>query len=205
MTEASGPQTPSTPREVSSNRLFRTTLLWSGAVAAALAVAGALIGFAVAGTSGLWSALIAVLLAAVFLGLTAGTILVANRWYGDPLYVPIFFGAVMGGWIVKFALFIVVLLVLRGAAWLNGPVFFVALVVSVLASLAVDLVVMLKMRVPHVGDTSLPTLADVIDEARYAPRVARVVDEDADESAPGERGEERSAGARPADESHSQD
>ena len=126
MTEASAPNTPRTPREVSSNRLLRTTLLWSAIVTAGLAVVGAIVGFAVAGTSGLWSALVAVLLAAVFLGLTAGTILVANRWYGDPLYTPIFFGAVMGGWIVKFALFIVVLFVLRGAPWLNGTVFFVA-------------------------------------------------------------------------------
>ena len=166
MTEASAPNTPRTPREVSSNRLLRTTLLWSAIVTAGLAVVGAIVGFAVAGTSGLWSALAAVLLAAVFLGLTAGTILVANRWYGDPLYTPIFFGAVMGGWIVKFALFIVVLFVLRRAPWLNGTVFFVALVVSVIASLAIDVVVMLRMRVPHVGDVSLPTLADIIDEAR---------------------------------------
>ncbi|MFV4913765.1 hypothetical protein PFZ49_09450 [Microbacterium lacticum] len=166
MTEASAPNTPRTPREVSSNRLLRTTLLWSAIVTAGLAVVGAIVGFAVAGTSGLWSALVAVLLAAVFLGLTAGTILVANRWYGDPLYTPIFFGAVMGGWIVKFALFIVVLFVLRGAPWLNGTVFFVALVVSVIASLAIDVVVMLRMRVPYVGDVSLPTLADIIDEAR---------------------------------------
>ena len=126
MTETPDPTSPSTHRDVSSNRVFRTTLLWSAAITAGLAVAGALIGFAVAGTSGLWSALIAILLAAVFLSLTAGTILIANRWYGDPLYVPIFFGAVMGGWIVKFALFIVVLLVLRGQPWLNGTVFFVA-------------------------------------------------------------------------------
>lgn len=166
MTEASPPTSPKSPREVSSNPLLRATLVWSAIVTGVLAVAGAAIGFAVAGTSGLWSALVAVLLAAVFLGLTAATILVANRWYGDPLYVPIFFGAVMGGWVVKFALFIVVLLALRGAPWLNGTVFFVALVVSVVAALAVDVVAMLRMRVPHVGDVALPTLADVIDEAR---------------------------------------
>ena len=166
MTEASAPNPRRTPKEVSSNPLLRTTLLWSAVVTAGLAIVGAIIGYAVAGTSGLWSALVAVLLAAVFLGLTAGTILVANRWYGDPLYTPIFFGAVMGGWIVKFALFIVVLFVLRGAPWLNGTVFFVALVVSVIASLAIDVVVMLRMRVPYVGDVSLPTLADIIDEAR---------------------------------------
>lgn len=163
MTAASDPSARPSPGEVSSNPLFRTTLRWSAGVTAALAVVGAVVGLAVAGTSGLWSALVAILLAAVFLGLTAATILIANRWYGDPLYVPIFFGAVMGGWVVKFALFIVVLLVLRGADWLNGTVFFVALVVSVLASLVVDVVVMLRMRVPHVGDVSLPTLADVED------------------------------------------
>lgn len=156
--------------EVSSNRLFRATLLWSAGVTAALAVLGAIVGYLVAGPSGLWSALVAIVLAAVSLGLTAGTILIANRWYGDPLYVPIFFGAVMGGWVVKFALFIVVLLVLRGQPWLNGTVFFVALVLSVVASLAVDVVVMLRMRVPHVGEVALPTLAEVEQADETGPR-----------------------------------
>lgn len=174
MTDSSAPERPGTPErratEVSSNRLFRTTLLWSAIAAGVLAVAGAIIGFAVAGQSGLWSALVAVLLAAVFLGFTAASILIANRWYGDPLYVPIFFGAVMGGWILKFALFLAALFVLRGATWLNGTVFFVALVVCVIASLAIDVVVMLKLRVPHVGDVSLPTLADVADDAGDADK-----------------------------------
>ena len=48
MTEASAPNTPRTPREVSSNRLLRTTLLWSAIVTAGLAVVGAIVGFAVA-------------------------------------------------------------------------------------------------------------------------------------------------------------
>lgn len=180
MTEAPAPDpTPAVAnRDVSSNRLFRTTLRWSAVITAALAAVGAAVGYAVAGTSGLWSALGAILLAAVFLGLTAGTILIANRWYGDPLYVPIFFGAVMGGWIVKFVLFIVVLLVLRGQPWLNGPVFFVALVVSVITSLVIDVVVMLKMRVPAV-DVSLPTLADVIEEVRRPAPAAGGTDADA--------------------------
>lgn len=170
MTEAPAVPPARSPRDVSSNRLFRTTLLWSAAATAALAIIGAVIGFAVAGTSGLWSALVAIFLAAVFLGLTAGTILIANRWYGDPLYVPIFFGAVMGGWIIKFALFIVVLVVLRGQPWLNNQVFFVALIVSVLVSLVIDVVVMLKMRIPHVGDISLPTLADVEGQDQTRPK-----------------------------------
>ncbi|APZ34937.1 hypothetical protein [Microbacterium aurum] len=151
---------------VSSTPVLRTTLLWSAVATGILAIAGAVIGFAVAGWSGLWSALIAILLAAVFLGFTGATILIANRWFGDPLYVPIFFGSVMGGWILKFVVFIVVLIVLRGQPWLNATVFFVALVVSVVLSLVIDVVVMLRMRMPHASDVSLPTLADVIDEAR---------------------------------------
>jgi len=155
------------PSPVSSTPILRTTLLWSAAVTAALAVAGSLVGYLLAGPEGLWSALVGVLIAAVFLGITGASILIANRWYGDPLYVPVFFGIVMGGWILKLVVFIVVLLVLRGQPWLNGTVFFVAVVVSVLASLAIDVVVMLRMRIPHVSDVSLPT---VNPEDTEAPR-----------------------------------
>jgi len=145
------------PNPVSSTPILRTTLVWSAGVTAVLAVAAAVIGFLVAGTTGLWSALLGVLIAAVFLAITALSILIANRWYGDDLYVPIFFGIVLGGWILKFVVFIVALLLLRGQPWLDPTVFFVAVVVSVLASLVVDVVVLTRMRVPHVSDVTLPT------------------------------------------------
>jgi membrane-bound metal-dependent hydrolase YbcI (DUF457 family) len=64
---------------------------------------------------------------------------------------------VLGGWILKFVVFIVALLLLRGQPWLDPTVFFVAVVVSVLASLVVDVVVLTRMRVPHVSDVTLPT------------------------------------------------
>lgn len=149
---------------VSSTPVLRTTLLWSAGATALLAVAGAIIGYAVAGGEGLWSALVAVLLAALFLGLTGTSILIANRWYGDALYIPIFFGTVMGAWVLKFVLLIVALVVLRGQPWLNSTVFFVALVVSVIASLVIDVVVMTRMRIPHASDVTLPTAAEVGEE-----------------------------------------
>lgn len=142
---------------VSSTPVLRTTLLWSGVVTAALAVIGAVLGYLVAGTNGLWSALVGVLVAAVFLAITGISILIANRWYGDDIYVPLFFGIVLGGWILKFVVFIVALLVLRDQPWVENTVFFVAVVVSVLASLVVDVIVLLKMRVPAVSDSVLPT------------------------------------------------
>ncbi|QIG38201.1 hypothetical protein G5T42_00835 [Microbacterium sp. 4R-513] len=145
-----------TPTPVSSTPILRTTLQWSAIVTAVLAVLAGVIGFLVAGTTGLWSALAGVLIAAVFLGITGASILIANRWYGDDLYVPIFFGIVLGGWILKFVIFIVALLILRGQPWIDPTVFFVSVVVSVLASLAVDVVVMLRMRIPHVSDVELP-------------------------------------------------
>lgn len=146
---------------LSSTLVLRRTLLWSAAATGALVVVGALVGLLVAGVPGLWSALVAVLTAAVFLAMTAGSILLANRWYGDALFVPIFFGSVMGAWILKFVLFLVVLFVVRDQPWLVPLVFLISLVVSILASLAIDVVVMLKMRIPHASDVSLPTAAEI--------------------------------------------
>jgi len=151
------------PSPVSSTPILRTVLVWSGTVTAILAVVGAVVGYLVAGTTGLWSALLGVLVAAVFLAITGASILIANRWYGSDLYVPVFFGIVMGGWILKFVVFIAILFVLRGQPWIEPGVFFVAAVVSVLASLAVDVVVMLRMRIPHVSDVELPTDPDAGD------------------------------------------
>jgi hypothetical protein len=149
---------------VSSTPILRTVLVWSGSVTAALAVVGAVVGYLVAGVDGLWSALAGVLIAALFLGITAASILIANRWFGDALYVPIFFGIVLGGWLLKFVVFLIALFVLRDQPWIVGPVFFVALVVSVLASLAIDVIVLLRMRVPVV-DVELPTDPDAGDRA----------------------------------------
>lgn len=142
---------------VSSTPILRATLAWSAAVTGVLAIVGAVVGLLVGGPNGLWSALAGVLLAAVFLAITGASILIANRWYGDALYVPVFFGIVLGGWILKFVVFIVVLLVLRGQPWVDTTVFFVAVVASIVASLIVDVVVLTRMRVPHVSDVSLPT------------------------------------------------
>ncbi|MCR2813479.1 hypothetical protein NQ166_04970 [Microbacterium sp. zg.Y1090] len=154
-----------TPRSsVSSTPVLRATLLWSAGVTAVLAVIGAVAGYAAGGTEGLWSALCGVGLAFAFLGITGVSILVANRWYGDALYVPIFFGIVLGGWILKFLVFIVLLLVLRDAAWLNPTVFFLSLVAGIVASLVIDVVVLTRMRVPHASDVTLPTADEVAEQ-----------------------------------------
>ncbi|MDQ1073856.1 MULTISPECIES: hypothetical protein [Microbacterium] len=147
-------------RRPSSTPVLRTALVWGGIVTVVLLVVGAVVGFAVGGAGGLGSALSGVAVSAVFLAVTAASILIANRWFGDPLYVPLFFGIVLGGWLLKLVLFIVAIVVLREQAWVSPVIFYVALVVSVVASLVVDVVVLLRMRIPSASDVSLPTDPD---------------------------------------------
>lgn len=141
---------------VSSTPILRSVLIWSALITVVLVVIGALIGYAVAGTDGMWSAVAGILMSAVFLSITGLSILIANRWFGDALYVPIFFGIVLGGWILKFVVFLIALFVLRDQPWIEPTVFLLALIASVLAGLVVDIVVMTRMRIPHVSDITLP-------------------------------------------------
>jgi hypothetical protein len=136
------------------------TLVWSAVITGILAVVGAVIGYLVAGPTGLASALVGVLLAGLFLGMTALIILVAGRLPPGPAQIPTFFGIVLGGWVIKLVVFIVALLLLRGQPWIEPFIFFFSVLVSVIASLVVDLVVMARARVPYVGDIDLPTSSD---------------------------------------------
>ena len=146
-----------TSSPVSSTPILRRTLAWSAAAAVVLALIAGGIGYAVDGTDGLWSGLIGVLLAFVFLAITAGSILFANRWFGDPLYVQLFFAIVLGGWLLKLGIFVVVMILLSGQPWIVPLVFFLSIVAGVLMSLIVDVIVLTRMRLPNVSDISLPT------------------------------------------------
>jgi hypothetical protein len=159
------------PSPVTSTPILRTTLISSAIAAVVLAIAAAVAGGAVAGSRGVWSGLTGVLIAVVFLAITAISILIANRWFGDALYVQLFFAIVLGGWFLKLVLFVVLMIVLRGQPWLEPLVFFLSLLAGVLMSLVIDVVVLTRMRLPHVSDTTLPTLApeDVAPRATPAP------------------------------------
>ncbi|UJP11374.1 hypothetical protein L2X99_07625 [Microbacterium sp. KUDC0406] len=144
---------------VSSTPILRRTLLWSAAGALVVGIVAGAIGFVVGGWNGMWSGLLGVFLAFVFLAITGASILIANRWFGDPLYVQIFFAIVLGGWLIKLGIFIVVMIVLSGQAWIQPMVFFLSIVAGVLLSLVVDVIVLTKMRLPHVSDVELPSEA----------------------------------------------
>ncbi|WP_217183543.1 hypothetical protein [Streptomyces sp. AC495_CC817] len=158
------------PSPVSSTPILRRTLIWSAVATGVLAVVAGGIGFAVAQGEGLVSGLLGVLLAALFLAITGISILIANRWYGDPLYVQLFFAIVLGGWLLKLGVFFLVMVLISGQPWVHPTVLFLSIVAGVLMSLVIDAVVLMKMRLPVVSDASLPT---EVPEDR-APGVSKV-------------------------------
>jgi hypothetical protein len=90
------------------------------------------------------------------MGITAASILFANRFASSDVFVGAFFGIVLGGWLLKFIVFIVLVVVLRDADWLNPTVLFLSLVAGVIASLVVDVLVVAKSRMPYASDVELP-------------------------------------------------
>lgn len=109
------------------------------------------VGYLVAELPGLVGGALGALIAGVFFGLTVGSITFANRFIENPNYLVIFFVLVAGGWVLKFVLFIVAVLLLRGQPWLEPKVLFFSLIAGVLVSLVIDAFVMLKSRIPIIG------------------------------------------------------
>ncbi len=137
--------------------VFQRILIWGGILAVAIAVIGGAIGFVTAGTPGLVSALIGTAMSVLFMGITAASILLALRISKDPGSIGVFFGIVMGGWLLKFVVFLIIVFALKGQPWLAPTVLFLTIVAGVLGSLVIDVVVVAKSRMGHVSDIILPT------------------------------------------------
>lgn len=145
------------PASPTSNPLLLKTLVWAEVAALVLALIGGFIGYQVGGWGGLWSAVVGVALAMLFMSFTGLSIVIANRWFGDPLYVPIFFALVLGGWLFKLVVFFIVMFVLRGQPWVHPTIMFFSIIAGVIATLVVDVIVVLRMRIPTVSESILPT------------------------------------------------
>ncbi|GAA2060006.1 MULTISPECIES: hypothetical protein [Leifsonia] len=153
---ATAPRPAQPPAQPTSTPVLRDVLKYGLILAAVIAVAGMLLGGLFAGWVGVTSALIGTAMAAVFLSITALSILIANRFIGTDLFVGLFFGIVLGGWILKFVLFLVLAILLRDQPWINPVVLFLSLIAGVIGSLVVDMIVVFRSRVPYVSDVTLP-------------------------------------------------
>lgn len=150
MTHGAEPDTLSASPAVmpASQQVMIRALKWAGILTLVLAIGAGLIGYLVVGVPGLTAGLLGAVFAGAFLGLTAASIAFANRFIAHPSYLGIFAGLVMGSWVLKFIVFLVVAFLLRDAEWLNPRTFFVTVIIGVVLSLALDVWIMLTSRVP---------------------------------------------------------
>ena len=140
--------------------ILTRALRYGGILALAVAVVAGIIGLIVAGVPGLVGGLLGAALAAVFLGLTAGSMLFAGRVTKGDTTSPAFFGIVLGVWLLKLVVFLLAAILLRPQHWLDPFVFFAAVIVAVIGSLITDVVAFQRARVPYVSDVELPGQAN---------------------------------------------
>lgn len=144
-------------------------LVFGGVVLAVVAIVGSVVGYLVAGTSGLVSALFAAALTALFLGMTTVSVFIADRVTRGSRSTGLYFGIILGVWVLKFVVFVVVLLLSRGAEWLNPYVFFYALIAAVVGSLIADVVALRGAQVSAPATEGVPAADATADAPRNPP------------------------------------
>lgn len=122
--------------------VFSAVLKQGLLLVAAIAVVGGGLGLLFAGVNGLVSGLIGAGMALLFSSLTAFSVK-----FGGRLSLGGFFGVVLGGWILKLVGFIVLVALLKGATFIAGPVLFFTLVASILGTLVIDSLIVMKSRI----------------------------------------------------------
>jgi uncharacterized membrane protein (DUF4010 family) len=140
--------------------ILSRALVYGAILTVGIAVLGSIVGYLVAGVPGLVSGLIGAGLTALFMGLTAASIALAARVTHNEPSSTVFFGIVLGVWLIKFVLFIVILLLLRGQPFVQPLVMFFAILAAVLGSLVVDVIAFVRARVPYSGEVPLPSSED---------------------------------------------
>jgi hypothetical protein len=155
---------PSAPRSFT----VLSSLKWPAIAIGILAVVGGVVGYLVSGVSGLVSGLLGAAMWLVFLALTSLSIHLAIRATKDDPGSPVFFAIVLGSWVLKLVLFVVLAIWMRAQPWLDPTVFFVTVIIAVVGSLVFDVIAFQRARVPYVGDVELPQ--HVEDDASETPR-----------------------------------
>lgn len=125
--------------------LFGLALKLSLLLAVIIAVLGSLVGLLIFGLPGVFSALIAAAVSVSF-----GVLTILSIRIGSRLPLNGFYGLVLGGWLLKILLFAVLLGALQGAEFMSGPMFFFAIVASVLGGLSIDSYLVLSSKLPAV-------------------------------------------------------
>lgn len=131
-------------------KALRTALLLGAIVTVAIAVVGGGIGFSLVGPIGVSSALVGSAMAFVFMGITAGSILIGQKATGGSIASGLFFGIVLGAWLLKFVLFLVAAFAIRNSDAFDTVIAFSCVIAAVLGALVSDVIAISRARVPIV-------------------------------------------------------
>lgn len=149
-----GQAPPPERRLPTSQPLLLRAVRWGAIATVALVLVIGGSGFLIGGSPAMIGGAMGAAFSGVFLILTVGSIAFANRFIGSELYVAVFFGIVLGTWLLKFVGFIIALLLLRDQTWLDPVAFFIGLLAGVMVSLVLDVLVVVKSRMPAISDPS---------------------------------------------------
>jgi heme O synthase-like polyprenyltransferase len=149
MNQSTSPAAAPDPMRRLFERVLRELLIATAGITAVGLVAGYLID----AWAGFFGALLGVVAALIFTGTTALSMLYTLHKPPSVLAV-----VVLGAWIGKMVVLIVMLAVLQDMTFYNKIVFAVVLLIAVLTSMAIDVRAVVRGRVPNVqtGPTSSP-------------------------------------------------
>lgn len=128
--------------------MFRSILVRGAWVVAVLAVVGCAVGYLVAGMPGLWGALMGVALAGAYL-LTTVVVMILTA----EASVNTASTAIIAAWVVKVLITLILLLVVRGRDFFDPVVFFGVIVVAVVATSLVEVLGVMRARIPTISAT----------------------------------------------------
>jgi hypothetical protein len=149
------PASPPRTTPVDAKKILTEVLKYTGLLAVAIAVIGGGLGYYFAQTDGLISALIGTALAVLFASITAASIIGAMRFD-----IAAFFGIVMGAWLLKIVVFIVILALLRDAPFIQTMVLFLTVIAGAVGTMLIDVIVVFRSRLGYVSNATLPGATD---------------------------------------------
>jgi hypothetical protein len=140
---------------MNSTDLITRALRYGVILTVAILVIGSIVGYLLGGVEGLVSALVGTGVTAVFMGVTTLSFVVAARVAKLPEGIVVYYGIILGTFFLKLVIFLILILALRSAPWLNPTIFGFTIIAAVLGTLIVDVLAMQRGRVAYV-DVSLP-------------------------------------------------
>lgn len=126
--------------------ILRQALRWAVALTVVIAVLGALVGWFVAGTPGIWGALMGAGLTLIFCGATIIAMMLTTNSGATAMA-----GIVVGSWFVKVLATLGLIIAVRNAEFYDKPVFVTTVIIAVIGTLALDMRAVSVGRMPYTG------------------------------------------------------